>query len=53
MRNEATALNLSLIKYKLKTFLYYLSVVRLQYHISDREQRFQQSTKLTRTVSFP
>ena len=40
-----------LIKYKHKTYFDYLQTFKLQQHISDRGQGFQQSTKLTRTVS--
>ena len=40
-----------LIKYEHKTFVDSLKVVRPQWHISDREQRFQQSTKLGARVA--
>ena len=40
-----------LTKYEHKAFVDYLQAVRPQCHISDREQRFQQSTKLRISVS--
>ena len=40
-----------LTKYEHKTFVDYLQAVIPQCHISDREQCFQQSTKLTISVS--
>jgi hypothetical protein len=40
-----------LIKYKHKTYVDYLLTFTIQRHISDTGQGFQQSTKLTHTLS--
>ena len=40
-----------LIKYKHKTYFDYLQTFKLQQHISDKGQGFQQSTKLMHTLS--